>query len=107
MPSDGRQERDAALWSPIDSHEWYAARDAVTSLRRVLVVLGMERDFPFLRADMNAFGHGFIDLGRISPETAERLAGLVRRAVASGYEIPCAGTSFDPPEGSEERRNEA
>jgi hypothetical protein len=83
MPSDERQERDAALWSPIDSHAWYAARDAATSLRRVLIALGMERDFPFLRADMNAFGHGFIDLGRISPETAERLAELLRLGIAA------------------------
>jgi hypothetical protein len=83
MPSDERQERDAALWSPIDSHEWYEARNAATSLRRVLTALGMERDFPFLRADMNAFGHGFIDLGRISPETAERLAELLRLGIAA------------------------
>ncbi|MEU6849126.1 hypothetical protein ABZ901_04215 [Actinacidiphila alni] len=83
MPSDERQEHDAALWSPIDSHEWYAARNAVSSLRRVLVAVGMERDFPFLRADMNAFGYGFIDLGRISPETAERLAELLRLGIAA------------------------
>ncbi|MBD0736444.1 hypothetical protein [Streptomyces sp. CBMA29] len=106
MPSDERQERDAASWSPIDSHEWYAARNAVSALRDVLVAAGMERDFPYLRADVNAFGHGFIDLGRISPETAERLAGLVRRAVAMGCEVPCAERSFDLSAGSQERRDE-
>ncbi|MEW2522933.1 hypothetical protein [Actinacidiphila alni] len=83
MPSDSQRERDSALWSPIDSHEWYAARNAVTSLRRILTALGLERDFPFLRADLNAFGHGYIDLGRISPETAERVAELLRLGTAA------------------------
>lgn len=107
MSSDDRLEPDAAAWSPIDSQEWYAARSGVSALRDVLVAAGMERDFPYLRADVNAFGHGFIELGRISPETAERLAGLVRRAVALGCEVPCAEASFDLSAGSQERRDEA
>jgi hypothetical protein len=44
----------------------------------------MEKDFPYLRADVNAFGHGFIELGRIAPETAQRLAHLLGLAVAAG-----------------------
>jgi hypothetical protein len=43
----------------------------------------MEKDFPYLRADVNAFGHGFVELGRISPETAQRIAHLLRLAVAA------------------------
>lgn len=76
-PSD-----DGARWSPIDGREWYAARDAVASLRDVLIAAGLEREFPYLRAELNAFGHGLVELGRISPETAERLAVLLGRAMA-------------------------
>jgi hypothetical protein len=72
---------DAAHWSPIHSRDWYAARDAVAALRDVLIAAGLERDFPYLRADLNAFGMGLIDLGRISPETAQRLAELLRLAL--------------------------
>lgn len=32
---------------------------------------------------MNAFGHGFVELGRVSPATAEHLAELLRLALAS------------------------
>jgi hypothetical protein len=85
MPgADRRPDRDEASWSPIDTAEWYAARDAASALRDVIVAAGMEKDFPYLRADVNAFGHGFIELGRISPETAQRLADLLRLAVAAG-----------------------
>jgi hypothetical protein len=83
MSGEGHPDHDAALWSPIDSQEWYAARDATTSLRDILTSAGMERDFPYLRADMNAFGHGYVELGRIAPETAERIAELLRLALTS------------------------
>ncbi|MFF7334135.1 hypothetical protein [Streptomyces sp. NPDC008150] len=71
---------DAARWSPLDSDGWYAARNATTALRGALIAAGMERDFPYLRADLNAFGHGLVELGRVSPATAERLAELLRLA---------------------------
>ncbi|MFF9781460.1 hypothetical protein [Streptomyces nigrescens] len=80
MPSEEDPE-DAARWSPLETDEWYAARNATTALRDVLTAAGMARDFPYLRADLNAFGHGLIELGRVSPETAERLAELLRRAL--------------------------
>jgi len=85
MPDDSAHGRDAAAWSPLDSDGWYAARDATTALRDVLVRAGLEKDFPYLRADVNAFGHGLVDLGRVSPATAERLAELLRLALASGF----------------------
>jgi hypothetical protein len=84
MPDESTHGRDAAAWSPLDSDGWYAARDATTALRDVLVRAGLEKDFPYLRADVNAFGHGLVDLGRVSPATAERLAELLRLALASG-----------------------
>ena len=85
MPDEPTVGRDAAAWSPLDSDGWYAARNATTALRDVLVRAGMEKDFPYLRADLNAFGHGLVELGRVSPDTAERLAELLRLALASGY----------------------
>ena len=85
MPDEPTHGRDAAAWSPLDSDGWYAARDATTALRDVLVRAGLEKDFPYLRADVNAFGHGLVDLGRVSPATAERLAELLRLALESGY----------------------
>ncbi|WP_326687942.1 hypothetical protein OIE63_12780 [Streptomyces sp. NBC_01795] len=93
MPTDYESEGDGARWSPLDSDEWYAARDAVAGLRDVLIAAGMERDFPYLRADLNAFGHGLIELGRISPETAHRLTELLRLALESTYDAPGTGTN--------------
>lgn len=85
MPNEPTDGRDAAAWSPLDSDGWYAARNATTALRDVLVRAGLEKDFPYLRADLNAFGHGLVELGRVSPATAERLAELLRLALASGF----------------------
>ncbi|MFR9798161.1 hypothetical protein ACL02U_19995 [Streptomyces sp. MS06] len=84
MPNEPTDGRDAAAWSPLDSEGWYAARNATTALRDALVRAGLEKDFPYLRADLNAFGHGLVELGRVSPDTAERLAELLRLALASG-----------------------
>ena len=67
MPSDRWPERDRSAWSPINTAEWYQAREATSALRDVLTAAGLHREFPFLRADMNAFGLGYVDLGRISP----------------------------------------
>ncbi|MET8856928.1 hypothetical protein [Streptomyces sp. NPDC004579] len=83
MRDDAAQRHDAATWSPLNSDDWYAARDTTTALRDALVRAGLEKDFPYLRADLNAFGHGFVELGRVSPATAERLAALLRLALTS------------------------
>jgi hypothetical protein len=79
-PDDGGEARPpgAGAWSPLDTAEWYAARDATTALRDLLTAAGLHREFPYLRADMNAFGLGYVDLGRIAPHAAERVAELLR-----------------------------
>ncbi|MFI6208889.1 hypothetical protein ACIBAI_21180 [Streptomyces sp. NPDC051041] len=87
---------DAAMWSPLDSDGWYAARNATTALRDVLVRAGLEKDFPYLRADLNAFGHGLVELGRVSPDTAERLAELLHLALASGFGQDSDGAEHAP-----------
>ncbi|MDF3293393.1 hypothetical protein [Streptomyces silvisoli] len=93
MRAEGGHD-DAARWSPIETDEWYAARNATTALRDVLTAAGLERDFPYLRAELNAFGQGLIELGRVAPDTAERLAELLRRALlcthdAQSVDGPC------------------
>ncbi|MGY5629720.1 hypothetical protein ACW7N6_12770 [Streptomyces sp. UC1A3] len=93
MP-DPSHHLDAAHWSPLDTDDWYAARNATTALRDALVRAGMERDFHYLRADLNAFGHGLVELGRVSPATAEHLAELLRLALASAA-VPHPSTEAD------------
>ncbi|WP_433892504.1 hypothetical protein [Streptomyces sp. CA-111067] len=65
MPDEANHPDDPlCCWAPLGSAEWYAARDAATALRDVLTSAGLEREFPFLRADLNAFGHGNAVAGR-------------------------------------------
>ncbi|MFD4629428.1 hypothetical protein ACFVYR_07100 [Streptomyces sp. NPDC058284] len=85
MPIDPPDEPDAAAWSPLHGDGWYAARNATTALRDALVRAGLEKNFPYLRAELNAFGHGLVELGRVSPDTAERVAELLRLALAEGF----------------------
>ncbi|MYW04521.1 hypothetical protein [Streptomyces sp. SID3343] len=59
---------------------WYVARSAVMGLRDVLIAAGMEADFTYLSADVNAFGNGIVNLGRITPATTRRLTALLRAA---------------------------
>lgn len=93
MNSEGEERDGIARWSPLESEGWYAARGATSALRDILVAAGLEKDFPYLRADLNAFGHGLIELGRVSPETAERLAELLKRALScpQGADGVCSG----------------
>lgn len=84
MRDDPTHRHDAATWSPLETDDWYAARNATKALRDALLRAGLEKEFPYLRADLNAFGHGLVELGRVSPVTAERLAELLRLALAAG-----------------------
>jgi hypothetical protein len=96
---DPSHHLDAAHWSPLNTADWYAARNATTALRDALVQAGIERDFPDLRADLNAFDHGLVELGRVSPATAEHLAELLRLALASAaVPHPFTGTDHAPGE---------
>ncbi|GAA4983345.1 hypothetical protein GCM10023205_61420 [Yinghuangia aomiensis] len=83
MPSDDFSS-DAATWSPIDTGAWYEARESTALLRDVLVAAGLAEELPYLRADVNAFGHGFVELGRTSPAAAKRLAALLALGLSDG-----------------------
>lgn len=78
---------DASTWSPIDTAAWYEARDATAQLRDVLIAAGLAEHLPYLRADVNAFGHGFVELGRTTPAAAKRIASLIALATAEGRRI--------------------
>ena len=99
MRDEAAERHDAADWSALDSDGWYAARNATSALRDALIRAGMEKDFPYLRADLNAFGHGLIELGRVSPATAERLAELLRLALSSAKESPMSSDTTTRNEG--------
>ncbi|WP_406282768.1 hypothetical protein [Embleya sp. NBC_00896] len=74
------RDSDEALGMDDDGDAWYVARSAVMGLRDVLVAAGMEADFTFLTADVNAFGRGIVNLGRVTPATTRRLTALLRAA---------------------------
>ncbi|WP_436772208.1 hypothetical protein [Yinghuangia sp. YIM S09857] len=75
---------DAASWSPIDTSAWYEARDATALLRDVLIAADLAEHLPYLRADVNAFGHGFVELGRTTPAAVKRIASLIALGLADG-----------------------
>ncbi|WP_436773186.1 hypothetical protein [Yinghuangia sp. YIM S09857] len=93
-------DKDPERSHAADGDAWHDARQAVMELRDVLIAAGMETEFKFLTADVNAFGRGIVSLGRISPAAARRLARLLRVArEAMGDEAFATGIS----EGGEDR----
>lgn len=68
---------EAGRWTSQDRAAWYEARNSMILLRDVLIAAGLAEDFPYLRADINAFGHGIVELGRTTPEAVARLSALM------------------------------
>ncbi|WP_037580185.1 hypothetical protein [Phaeacidiphilus oryzae] len=82
---------DSVRWNPISSAAWYEARNATAALRDVLIAAGLAEVFPFLRAELNAFGHGIVDLGRTTPEAVERIAELLALGQAAATQADGRG----------------
>lgn len=61
---------------------WSTAKRGADALAEQLRSLGLEHDFPGLKADVNAFGDGVVCLGTVSPETAAVLAVLIISGLA-------------------------
>jgi hypothetical protein len=59
---------------------WTHAARATAALRTELSACGLTDALPYLRPEVNAFGVGLIELGRITPETAQALAALLAQA---------------------------
>ncbi|MBO3752688.1 hypothetical protein J5X84_42125 [Streptosporangiaceae bacterium NEAU-GS5] len=53
---------------------WARAQHAASALVSALEAIGHPDVLPYLRADVNVTGAGFVDLGRVTPETAALLA---------------------------------
>jgi hypothetical protein len=59
---------------------WAHAARAATALESELRACGLDGALPYLRADVNVFGVGIIELGRITPDIAYALAALLATA---------------------------
>ncbi|MFB9832907.1 hypothetical protein [Actinoallomurus acaciae] len=59
---------------------WAHAARAAAALEEELRTLGFSDAVPYLRAEVNAFGVGTVELGRITPDTAYTLAALLAHA---------------------------
>lgn len=59
---------------------WANAARAVAALEKELRTCGLTDAFPYMRAEVNIFGVGLVEVGRITPETAQALATLLARA---------------------------
>jgi hypothetical protein len=84
-------EQDFQQHPETDTNAWFAARDAVMALRDLLKAAGLAKAFPYLQADVNAFGNGFVNMGRTIPAAARRLAELLRAARGAMGEAAFAG----------------
>ncbi|MFI7445967.1 hypothetical protein ACIBQX_00585 [Nonomuraea sp. NPDC049714] len=69
---------------------WARAQQAATSLKDGLASLGRAETMPYLRADVNEFGAGFVELGRVSPETAALIAHALEQLAIDERRDECA-----------------
>jgi len=65
---------------------WSEGRRGADALAEQLRAIGLETDFPGLRADVNVFGDGIVSVGAVRPEAVE----LLTRLIASGLAIEMA-----------------
>lgn len=53
---------------------WMDAQQSVVTIKSALAELGQDGTMPYLRADVNVFGQGIVELGRVTPQTANLIA---------------------------------
>jgi hypothetical protein len=58
---------------------WATAQHAATAMRDALDSLGHADAMPYLHADVNVFGQGMVELGRVTPETAALIANALQK----------------------------
>ncbi|MFI1092892.1 hypothetical protein [Streptomyces sp. NPDC020917] len=61
---------------------WARGREGAEALAEELREVGLDADFPGLKADVNIVGDGVVCLGAIRPEAAELLARLLTAGMA-------------------------
>ena len=57
---------------------WATAQHAVSALKQALADLGHADPAPYAHADVNVFGAGVVELGRVTPQTAALIAEALR-----------------------------
>lgn len=57
---------------------WANAQHAVSALKEALSELGQDEAIPRLRADVNVFGAGIVELGYVTPQTAVLISEALR-----------------------------
>jgi len=65
---------------------WSEGKRGADALAEMLRALGLEDDFPSLRADVNVHGDGVVHLGEVRPQAAE----LLTRALTAGLSAEMA-----------------
>ena len=53
---------------------WATAQHAASAIQGALAELGRADAMPYLHADVNVFGNGVVELGRVTPRTAALIA---------------------------------
>lgn len=86
---------------------WYAARDAVTAMRDVVVAAGLAKHLPYLRADLNAYGQGIVEIGRTTPEGARRIAELLALGLGVPVRVEAPDPQTDAADGTDEQGSKA
>lgn len=61
---------------------WTAAQHSVLELKEALAAIGHNDAIPYLRADVNVFGAGVVEFGRVTPQTAELITKALRLMAA-------------------------
>jgi hypothetical protein len=61
---------------------WAQAQHSVAALRDVLSELGRADAMPHLRADVSIAGKGIIEIGRVTPQTADLILQALRALAA-------------------------
>ncbi len=61
---------------------WAAAKRGAEALAEKLRAVGLESDFPGLRADVNVVGEGMVSLGEVRPEAVQYLVGMLVTGLA-------------------------
>ena len=69
---------------------WIEADAALSMLVRELAACGLAGDLPYARAEVTVAGVGVVELGRITPATAYRLAALLAASRARSGNPPTA-----------------
>jgi hypothetical protein len=70
---------------------WATAQRAASAIQGAMAELGQADAMPYLHADVNVFGNGVVELGRVTPHTAVLIADALRGLAAQRRSRPGDG----------------